>query len=374
MAALLDDNGLVERIFAHIAARSTDMGEGVWREPVENYRSQARFAAEISQVMRRTPTPFCPSASLPDNGSYLAREAAGTPIVVMRGDDGMVRAFQNVCRHRGMRVVDGAGCAKALVCAYHGWTYGPDGTLRFVPHEKEGFPGLDKAGLGLKPVQAREHGGLVFVCQDDTPDWSLLGDIPDLVGKDQQAFSGGVRETPANWKIVLEGFLEGYHIRTTHPESFLPYGFDNLNVVERFGRNARVVFPFKRIEKLATVPAAERRISGYATLVYHLFPNALVIALSSHTVMLVLEPIAIDRTNVVAYSLAAAKQDEEEPLAAAKRDSSFVSNTGAEEDRAMVSAIQRGLAGDANECFLFGRFEAAIAHLHKNLAAALEAP
>ena len=284
-----------------------------------------------------------------------------------------MRAFQNVCRHRGMRVAADAGCAKAFVCAYHGWTYGLDGRLRFVPHEQEGFPDLDKSSLGLKPLHAQEHGGLVFITQEGAPSASALADIPDLIARDQRVYSNGARPQLANWKISLEGFLEGYHIRTTHPESFLPYGFDNLNVVETFGRNARVIFPFKRIEKLKDVSPAERRITGYVTLVYHLFPNALVIVLSNHTILLVLEPNGVAETNIVAYAMTNAKRGEEDPVAAAKRDAEFVSNTGAAEDRAMVCAIQHGMSGDANDAFTFGRFEGAIVHLHKNLGAALAA-
>ncbi len=372
MTALLNDHELTERIFAHMENRTTDVGDEIWREPVEHYRSATRLNTEISRVMRRTPTPFCPSAALPETGSYVARDAAGTPIVAVRGEDGAVRAFQNVCRHRGMRVASDKGCAKALVCGYHGWTYGLDGRLRFVPHEKEGFPDLDKSKHGLKAMHAAEYGGLVFVTQEGEASPGAFADIPTLIGPDQHVYSGDTRETPANWKIVLEGFLEGYHIRPTHPESFLPYGFDNLNVVEQFDRHARVVFPFKRIEKLRDVPAEKRNVSGMVTLVHHVFPNTLVIVLSSHTVMLILEPNGVASTNTVAYLLTNKGRDED-ALAAAKKDGAFVNQTGAEEDRAMVMAIQRGLSGDANEAFTFGRFESAIVHFHKNMAAALQA-
>ncbi len=101
------------------------------REPVENYRSPERFAAEL-YLLRRHPTPFCPSATLPDVGSCVSREAAGTPLVAVRGADGEVNVFRNACRHRGTQVASGSGCAKAFVCGYHGWTYGLDGNLRQV--------------------------------------------------------------------------------------------------------------------------------------------------------------------------------------------------------------------------------------------------
>jgi phenylpropionate dioxygenase-like ring-hydroxylating dioxygenase large terminal subunit len=369
---LMNDALVAQRVFDHMANGTTDMGDEVWREPVANYRVKERLDREIRHVLRSSLTPFCPSAALPDSGSYVARPAAGTPIVAVRGKDGVVRAFRNVCRHRGMEVVAGSGCAKVFVCGYHGWAYGLDGRLQHVPHEN-GFPGLDKDSHGLVPVRAVERHGLVFVSQEGPVAESTLDELPPLIAADQKLLWVSERDTEANWKILLEGFIEGYHIRTTHPESFYPYGFDNLNVVETFGRNSRVIYPFRRIEKLAKVPPEERCLTGYVTYVYHLFPNALLILLSNHTNLVVLEPVAIDRTKVISYTLNQRGAEDEEALAAAKRDADFVSNTGTVEDRAVVCAIQRGLESGANEVFTFGRFEPAIVHFHRTLDAALAA-
>ena len=103
MATLLDDQSVVQRILDHIDKQTTDLGDQVWREPVENYLSHERFAAEM-ELLRRYLIPFCPSAALPENGSYIARDAAGTSILAVRGSDGVVRAFRNACRHRGMQL------------------------------------------------------------------------------------------------------------------------------------------------------------------------------------------------------------------------------------------------------------------------------
>src|SRR5262249_41457300 len=144
------------------------LGTTVWREPVEHYTSRERFARERERVLRRHPVAFCPSAALREPGAYVARETAGVPLVAIRRADGRVRAFRNACRHRGTQLVDGTGCERALVCRYHGWTYGLDGALRHVPHE-HGFPGLDKRTRGLVPVATVEREGLVFVTQDGPP-------------------------------------------------------------------------------------------------------------------------------------------------------------------------------------------------------------
>jgi len=369
MTKFLDDRAVAERVLQHIRQHSTDVGEEIWREPVANYRSAARLTRELA-VLRRTPTPFCPSAALPDAGSYVAREAAGTPLLVVRGEDRRVRAFRNACRHRGTELASGAGCAKAFVCPYHGWTYRLDGRLQHIPHAA-GFPGVDPKEHGLTAVAAEEQHGLVFVTQataaDEPAPWASL---PELIAPDQQLLNSGAAELEVNWKIYLEGFLEGYHIRSTHPQSFYPYGYDNLTLVEHSGRHSRVTFPFRRIEKLADVPPAERRVDGLLTYVYHLFPNALVTVLSHHTNLVVLEPLSLTRTRLVTYALTN-RGGGAQSAETAKRDAAFVNNTGAAEDLAIVLAIQRSLGSGANEVFTFGAFEAAIAHFHGNLHRAL---
>jgi phenylpropionate dioxygenase-like ring-hydroxylating dioxygenase large terminal subunit len=372
MPGFLNDAAVVERVLEHIRNRTTDLADGVWREPVANYRSLSRFQAEV-ELLRKLPVPFCPSAALREPGAFVAREAAGTPLVAVRGEDGRVRVFRNACRHRGMPLAEGAGCAKAFVCRYHGWTYLLDGGLRHVPDD-HGFPGLDKQQHGLVPVHAEERLGLVFVTQGDSPpaDDPLAG-LPEFVAANQRLLASSDQEFEVNWKIFLESFLEGYHIRHAHRDTFYPYGFDNLNLIETCGRNSRITFPFQRIEKLAALPPEDRRIKGYVTFVYHLFPNALVTILSRHAALVVLEPLAVDRTRVVSYSLADSC-DEREALEAAARDAAFVNETGAAEDRDIVRAIQRSLSSGANDVFTFGRFEGLIAHFHRNLTAALSKP
>ena len=400
MAQLMNDGQVVERILAHIDQRTTDLGERTWREPVEHYRSQARLDTELRQVLRRTATPFCPSAALPGPGAYIAREAAGTPILAVRGEDGRVRAFRNACRHRGLPVasgsgdpgsgvpgsgvpgsgvpgssipgsgIPGSGVAKSFVCGYHGWAYRLDGSLRHIPHE-HGFPGLDKERHGLVPVQAVERHGMVFVTQDGTaaPD-EALQQLANVISPEQQLFACTERTVAANWKIVLEGLIEGYHIRATHPETFLPYGFDNLNVVETFGRNSRVTYPFQRIEKLRGAAPQDLRVDGLLTYVYHLFPNAFITVLSRHTNVVALEPVALDCTKMVSYTLTNRGADQQEMLREARRDAAFVGEKGAAEDRAVAAAIQRGLASGANEAFTYGRFESAIVNFHGAMQAA----
>ena len=322
-------------------------------------------------MLRRYPTPFCPSAALSGAGSYVARSAAGTPLLAVRGTDGQARVLRNACRHRGTQLAAGAGCAKAFMCRYHGWTYDLDGGLRYVPHE-HGFPGLDKRQRGLVPVEAVERQGIVFVTQEQPSiAGAAIDELPELIPPDLALVRTTEIEIPANWKVLVEGFLEGYHIRPTHAETFYPVQFDNLNVVEFFGRNSRVAFPYQNINKLRRVPSADRSAAGTLTFVYHLFPNTMVATFPTSMVMVVLEPLALDRTALLTYALTSAEHREGSGREAAQAAGNFL-DAGAAEDREVACAIQRGLASRANEFFEFGRFEGAIGHFHRGLHAVLE--
>jgi choline monooxygenase len=370
-----DDPELLDHILTHIDNGTTDLGDEDWYEPVENYSSQARFDAE-RRLMRRLPVPFCPVAALPEPGSYVARASAGVPIVVVRDLNGTIRAFRNACRHRGMQLAEGSGCTKIFRCNYHGWAYRLDGRLEYVPHE-HGFPDLDKDNKGLVPVHAVDiQSGLVFITQDEPVGPGALESLPDLLIDNQVLFDSGESVDNINWKLTAEGTLEGYHIKPTHPESFFPYGYDNLNVVEMQGPNSRVCFPFRRIEKLRDAPRENLSLDRMVTLVNRIFPFASVTRLSQHYNVTLSEPESPTRTRYFSYKLTLPIPDgdapSEETLARAKKDVAFLSDTGNKEDAKVVSDIQAAIGSGANTHYTFGRFESAIGHLHRNLARYLE--
>lgn len=369
------DAELLDHILNHIDNGTTDLGDEDWFEPVENYTSPLRFDAE-RRLMRRLPIPFCPVAALPNAGSYVARASAGVPLVVVRGLDGSIRAFRNACRHRGMQLADGSGCTKIFRCNYHGWAYRLDGRLEYVPHE-HGFPELDKNSNGLVPVHEVEiRSGLVFVTQDEPVGLGALDSLPDLLTENQVLFDSSESVEDINWKLTAEGTLEGYHIKPTHPESFYPYGYDNLNVIETQGPNSRVCFPFRRIEKLRDAPRENLSLDRMVTLVHRIFPFTSINQLSQHCHVSFAEPESATRTRYFNYKFTLPKPNgsaaTEEELARAKRDAAFLSDTGNQEDAKVVSDIQAAMSSGANTHYRFGRFESAIHHLHSNLARYLE--
>ena len=364
---LLNDQEVIERVFHHIDNKSTDLGDTVWQEPVDSYQTQARFEAEIG-LLKRLPVPYCPSVALPDKGSYIARTAAGTPLVVVRGLDGVVRAFINACRHRGMQVAKGSGCSRAFVCPYHAWTYNLEGDLKNIPGQ-EGFPGINPEDHGLVEVSAREKGGIVYVMQEGEITPEMLADSLDFFTPDQALFEHSHLTDEANWKLLTETLMEGYHIKSLHKETFYPYGLDNITLVETFGTNSRVTFPFRRIEKLRDIAPIERKINGLVTQVYLLFPNASVAVLSKHTSLVILEPISPTRSKWVVYRMVNKQTEGNEiTIEDAQRDALFVNESGQDEDREAACAIQESVGSKANTHFTFGHFEKAIVNFHQHLA------
>jgi choline monooxygenase len=381
--AVADDVQIVRRLLAHIDAGTTDEGEA-WREPVENYLEPVRFADEL-RLLRALPSVFIPSATIPNPGDHVERVCLGTPLCAVRGNDGRARVFRNACRHRGMPLVEGAGCSHALVCRYHGWTYRLDGSLAHVPHG-DAFPDLDASTRGLVEVTSMETDGLIVICElepavarsslracaqdamtamtDGSPWRSKLLPAERLIASDSVV-------RPINWKVLVEQFLEGYHIRSTHRDTFYPLQYDDLNVVEMFGPNSRITFPYRNIERLRNRPESMWTTERRVTFVYQLFPNVMLATFPDQVIVIVVDPIEVDRSRITTYTLAT-PEDADAALIAVGRQSEAGSGPslltrGALEDNEMSAGVQRGLHAGANAFVEFGRHESAIGHFHAAL-------
>jgi phenylpropionate dioxygenase-like ring-hydroxylating dioxygenase large terminal subunit len=162
---------------------------------------------------------------LPEPGSFFTTQVGRTPIVVTLAKDGELRAFLNVCRHRGFPVAQGDGTRETLQCPYHAWTYGLDGSLRSAPRAEE-LADFDKGELGLCRVAVDTWGPFIFVnaTPDPEPLSDALGSMPAQVAElglnvDELVFyTRWEAELAANWKVVAENFLECYHCSVAHPQ------------------------------------------------------------------------------------------------------------------------------------------------------------
>jgi phenylpropionate dioxygenase-like ring-hydroxylating dioxygenase large terminal subunit len=378
-SSVADDVDIVRRILAHIDAGTTDEGAG-WREPVHHYLDPVRFDEELA-VLRAYPSVYLPSAAIPNPGDHAQRVTFGVPLFAVRDRDGRARVFRNACRHRGMALVEGPGCSHALVCRYHGWTYRLDGALSHVPHA-EAFPDLDMRTRGLVEVDSREVDGLIVIGPLEPPSSESLRQRADAA---MAALADGsawrdkllpaehlvvVRPTARqmNWKVLVEQFLEGYHIRTTHKDTFYPIQYDDLNVVEPFGPNTRITFPYKNIERLRDRPESTWTVDHRVTYVYHLFPNVMFATFPNQALVITIDPVDIDHSTVTIYAMVTPEvmrraSADPETSAGARN----LLNEGGVEDNEMSEGVQRGLHAGANEFVEFGRHESAIGRFHAHL-------
>jgi choline monooxygenase len=370
-----DDVEIVRRILAHVDAGTTDEGDA-WREPVENYLDPARFADEL-RLLRSMPSVFVPSAAIPSPGDHVERDAFGVPLFAVRGRDQRARVFRNACRHRGMALVEGAGCSRALVCRYHGWTYRLDGALSHVPHA-DAFPDLDLSTRGLVQVMSREVDGLIVIDPLDAPGVDgAMAALTDgspwrdkLLPAERLLYVESSRRQ-MNWKVLVEQFLEGYHIRSTHVNTFFPLQYDDLNVVETFGPNSRITFPYRNIERLRDRPQTVWTTNARVTYVYHLFPNVMFITFPDFVLVAVIDPVDIDHTTVTVYAMATPEVARRAEGNLHEANDASGGRTllarGAVEDNEMSAGVQRGLHAGANAFVEFGRHESAIGHFHATL-------
>ncbi len=265
--------------------------------PSSWYTSPEFFTLDRDLVFSRTWQYVGCSAGLKNAGAYISAEVAGNPVVVVRGKDGVLRAFYNVCRHRGgPLVVEEAGECAMLQCHYHGWTYTLDGTLRGMPRFDR-VELFDRKDFGLVPLELAEWEGLLFV--------NIEGGAPlpaDLLAPVQQKVPEGTLRSKAfhtrvsydvacNWKVYVDNYLEGYHLPFVHPElcDLLDCG---QYVTETFDQLSLQHSPFTGKE---TVYGTGDGQAFY----YFLFPNFMLNILPGRLQTNLVVPLAADRTRVL---------------------------------------------------------------------------
>jgi phenylpropionate dioxygenase-like ring-hydroxylating dioxygenase large terminal subunit len=188
------------------------------------YRDPEYHSVEMERLIRPSWHIVCHENDIQAAGDWRTLELLGESVLVIRGEDGAVRAFANVCRHRGSRVVSGgAGCARRLTCPYHAWTYGLDGRLIGVPRKSD-YPGLDTAALGLAPVELEQWRGFLFVrLAPGGPSVATMmapyeQEIAPYRFEALEAIGRvTLRPRTVNWKNVADNYSDGLHIEVAHP-------------------------------------------------------------------------------------------------------------------------------------------------------------
>lgn len=272
---------LIDEIGELLANGTTSMAPDVMRVPPGDLIDPQRAREEHHVLFRRYPLVVAPSAAVPNPGDFVTEDFAGLPLLVVRDDDGAVRVFVNLCRHRGNRLCDDeSGNKRVFACPYHAWTFGRDGKCRGVV-DKEGFRGIDRADYGLLEYPCEERHGLVWTL----PAHDATLDVAAYLGPELDAeLAGYLRHTqhvyrrvstsqPFNWKLGVNTFQELFHLAFLHKETLGKAFISNVTAFRSYEPHQRLTVVRSTFPDMLTLPEAERSLFPHCSLVYVLFPN-----------------------------------------------------------------------------------------------------
>jgi phenylpropionate dioxygenase-like ring-hydroxylating dioxygenase large terminal subunit len=374
---------LLRRLLQYVDSRTTAMADAPWRNDVSVYSSPNHLAREQEVLFRRYPLLMGFASDWAEAGAFRTDDYAGVPILIARGHDGRLRAFLNVCRHRGAKVANDCGNARLFVCPYHAWTYDLSGRLRGIPDERC-FAGVRNERSALTPLPLCEKHGLVWVIPTPAREGAESFDIdPYLAGLGPELASWGLgswslydkRVVPEsmNWKILVDTFHEGYHIGFLHRDSLKEVLHGNVTDFEAFGPNHRLVMPRKKLERLKSEPEQNWDLMWNTTLIYALFPNTLLVLQGDHVELVRIFPREgrVDRAVMdLALYVPKAPTSEEERTHWDK-NMQLVLDVVTGEDFPAGRTIQIGLTSGAQTQLVYGRNEPAMIHYHRSLRSAL---
>jgi len=366
------------RLFGHIDGRTTDLADALFRNKTINYSCRERAGLERDRLFRSLPIFMGLSTRLPRPGDFLTEDVAGMPVLMTRGADGQVRAFANICRHRGAPVATGCGNARAFTCPYHGWTYDSTGKLLGTT-DKVGFAGLDLGTHGLMPLPAAEKHGMLYIRAKPGGDPididSVLGSIaPDLAALqlDTQPLYSTDKVTPRNnWKFAIDTFLEGYHIPHLHRKTIAPYFVGNVGVFKNGGLNGRLSVPKNTIESQREVAEDKRDYRRHVVSIYQLFPNALLIWQLDHIEIWRAFPDRDDPSRCEVEMTIYKPADSQRPDSYWEKNRDIAIRTVMEEDFPLGERMQIGFESGATPEVIYGRNEPLLVHFHTSIRNAL---
>ena len=372
---------IAHRLFHYMDSRTTACADAPYRNEVVAFTCPDRARAERQKLFRETPLVAGFSCRLREPGDYVAGDLAGQPVLLVRDDDGRVNAFLNVCRHRGARVVEGCGSGqKTFACPYHAWMYDRKGRLAGIADARS-FEGVDRETHGLVPLPAAERHGLVFVLPTPDPDGAVGFEVDRFLTPELSAEFAGygfaghhhyadrtIRQK-MNWKVAVDTFLEGYHIKSLHHASIAPILHSNLSDFRAYGPHHVLVLPRTRFHELRDRPEQDWDVIRYTAMVYLLFPNTLFVVQGDHIETWRIVPDGDDPEHCIVE----ASLFTPEPAVTDKAKLHWDKNwdllwkTVITEDFPLGETIQQGFHSGAQTHLVYGRNEPGMINFHKSV-------
>ncbi len=368
-----------QRALADALARGeAALGEGIETLASSLYTDSARYDAEQRKIFDRVPHLLAPSALLPERNMAVAHDHYGTPLIVSRDANGHAHVFANVCRHRGTRLIEAEGVvgAKRIVCPYHAWTYKPDGELTGMPRA-ECFPGFDKSVNGLVSYPCVEAGGLIWFARDAEADFTdalaLAPDLDAFAMADQYVYRRQTHDVAANWKLIIDAFLESYHVQRLHASTIASFFADGITAADTIGRHQRAAVG--RADYLGKVDRDDwAALRHSVTYTYQLFPASVVIVSPDYINLLIAMPQSVGRTLVEDVMLIPEEPATNQAAAHWERSWDLLDGgTFLGEDFRAAALAQQGLSSGAIDKVILGTLEHGIADFHRKVGAALVA-
>ena len=346
--------------------------------PVSMFTGQEFYDLEQRHIFRKRAVPLTLSMMVGEPDTVFAHDGYGIPLLVSRDKKGEVHVFLNACMHKGAKLLEGCDPVKKgrITCPYHAWTYGIDGKL-LAAARSETFENFDKSKHNLAELPSREAGGFIWAMLDRQaePDFSSMDEqlVADMAAFDiDSAYIYG-RKTfhlDANWKCVLEPFLEGYHVQRLHAKTVGPLFADVPNVTDVLGVNIRQISG-----KLNYTPDCldipNENIHKSVTHAYNIFPNGVVVTSPYYISVMFLMPTAVNRTTVQYFMLTRSPDDNEKAKELYKKSYDMIVDVFGNEDFWAAQMSQAGLESGALDEVVYSGLEETIPRYYDILESCL---
>jgi len=368
-----------QRALADALARGeAAMGSGVLEIDSSVYTDASRFDAELSGLFFKLPLAICPSALLPKGKVAVTHDGFGLPLLVTRDAECKAHALANVCRHRGTRLIDSSEVvpAKGIACPYHAWTYGPDGALRGLPRA-DCFPGLDKDEKHLVEFPVVETGGLIWFARDQDADFeaarALAEDFDAFGLSSLHLYRRHTHEVDANWKLIVDAFLESYHVQRLHAGTIADFFADGITTADHIGPHQRAVVG--RSDYLAKVDRDDwQQLRRAVTYTYFLFPAAILVVSPDYINLLVVMPQSVGSSLVEDFMLIPEPPATNEAEEHWRKSWELLDEgTFGGEDFRAAALCQQGLESGLLDKVTLGTLESGIALFHARVGDVLQA-